>query len=243
MPIHLRCEQNVAPIVFLPGDPMRAKWIAERFLESPKLTTSYRQMLGYTGTFNGHAISIQTTGMGGPSAAIVCEELRLLGAKFFIRVGTCGALNDRMHPGDLVLATAACMFDGASKEIFKRLMHGTTMDVGFVPTSDFEFLSIAQQKAKTKGIQSHLGPIASADLFYGHPESTYQKLADLGILAVEMEASVILTMAAKFGIRAAAMMTVSDLVFGAQRTSEEVIEEGVERMLSVGIESAIQAMA
>lgn len=238
MPIHVRCKSPVAPLVFLPGDPNRARWIAENILTDAECTTDYRQMFGYTGMFEGMPVSVQTTGMGGPSAAIVCEELIELGAKFFIRIGTCGAMNLAMNPGDLMLVTGACMSDGTSKELISAYTAGMHLDLGFPATSDFEFLCAAVKEAQLQGVPYHLGKVASLDRFYGHSEEMYAKLGKLGISAVEMEASTVLTIAALHGIRAAAMMTVSDQVFGAKRATEEIIAQGVDRMIRVAIRAA-----
>lgn len=239
MPIHVRCAQNTAPIVFLPGDPNRAKWIAENVFEDAVCTTSYRQMLGYTGRVGETTVSVQTTGMGGPSAAVVCEELVTLGAKFFIRIGTCGALDPGMNPGDLFIVTAACMADGTSNEIVDDHMRGTTIPrLGFAATSDFHFLRAAYDEATEQKIPFHMGKVASLDRFYGHDDGTYRRLVDLGIGAVEMEAATVLTTAAKYGVRAAAMMAVSDQVFGAKRADEETIQHGVERMIRVAVRAA-----
>jgi purine-nucleoside phosphorylase len=242
MPIHVRCKNSVAPLVFLPGDPNRAKWIAENILTDAQCTTDYRQMFGYTGTFEGMPVSIQTTGMGGPSAAIVCEELIELGAKFFIRIGTCGAMNPDMNPGDLMLVTGACMSDGTSKELMSAYTAGMNLNLGFPATSDFEFLCAAVNEAKIQGVPYHVGKVASLDRFYGHSEDMYARLAKIGISAVEMEASTVLTIAALNGIRAAAMMTVSDQVFGAKRATEAIIAQGVDRMIRVAIRAARQIM-
>ena len=234
MPIHVRSE-TIAPVVFLPGDPNRAQWIANTFLENVKCTTTYRQMLGFTGEYTGIPVSVQTTGMGGPSAAIVCEELAMLGAKFFIRVGTCGAIREDINPGDLLLVTGACMSDGTSQEIVRNQMTGTNLHLGFPATSDFEYIMAAKEEAVRAGIPHHLGKVASLDRFYGHPDETYHRMANLGICAVEMEAATVLTQAALHQIRAACMMTVSDLVFGAKRAPESVIAQGVENMIRVAL--------
>lgn len=241
MPIHVR-SQAVAPLVFLPGDPDRARWIAEHVFKNAQCTTQYRQMLGFTGTYHGLPVSVQTTGMGGPSAAIVCEELIELGAKFLIRVGTCGAMDPAMNPGDLVLVTGACMSDGTSKEIIRASMAGTNLDVGFPATSDFEWLAQAVIESQKRGIPYHLGKVASLDRFYGHAMETYQKLANLGVCAVEMEAATVLASAAVHRVRAAAMMTVSDLLDGQKRADEATIQNGVERMIEVAISAAYHVM-
>ena len=235
MPIHVR-SSHIAPIVFLPGDPNRAAWIAQNVLQNAERTTEYRQMFGYTGTCEGMPVSVQTTGMGGPSAAIVCEELASLGAQFFIRIGTCGAMDARMNPGDILLVTGACMSDGTSREILAAQMAGSSIPtLGFAATSDFDFLCAARDAAREQNAPCHLGKVASLDRFYGHPDETYQKLARLGVCAVEMEAATVLATAAVHGIRAAAMMTVSDQVFGAKRADEETIARGVDRMIRIAV--------
>ena len=234
MPIHVR-SKDIAPIVFLPGDPDRARWIAENVLSDAVCTTDYRRMYGYNGTFEGTPVSVQTTGMGGPSAAIVCEELISLGAKFLIRIGTCGAMDSGMNPGDLLIAEATCMADGTSKELIRSYMADTHLDLGFPATSDFAFVSAAASEAKRLGIPYHVGKIASLDRFYGHSDETYRKLLSLGICAVEMEAATVLMIAAIHHIRAAAMMTVSDQVFGAKRADEATIAKGVKDMITVAL--------
>ena len=237
MPIHIK-SQTIAPVVLLPGDPDRATWIAEHYFEHPEKTTAYRHMFGYNGTYHGYPVSVQTTGMGGPSAAIVCEELLTLGARFLIRVGTCGALDTSVSPGELMLVTAACMTDGTSKEIFSAYMGHASLSSGYAPTSDFAFLRQAAHIAEAKNFPYCTGHVASLDRFYGHPRQTYEKLAQAGIHAVEMEAATVLTFAATHGIKAAALMTVSDQVFAAFRAPDNVIEQGVDRMIHVALEAA-----
>jgi len=243
MPIHVRSEQ-VAPVVLLPGDPDRAKWIAEHFFDHPVCTTRYRQMLGFNGTWKGMPVSVQTTGMGGPSATIVCEELKMLGAKTFIRVGTCGAIRSDMEPGDLLLVTAACMTDSTSRELFSAHMRDCEPQLksGFAATSDFDYLLAAYQTAQSLNYPVHTGKVASLDRFYGHSEEVYTKLGQVGVCAVEMEAASVLTFAAIHQMRAACMMTVSDQVYGAKRASEETIEKGVERMVRVALDAALSTM-
>lgn len=227
MPIHIRASgADIAPIVFLPGDPDRSKAMASQFLREPVLYTSYRQLLGYTGFLGNLRVSVQSTGMGGPSAAIVCEELVQLGAKYFIRVGTCGAMSAGLEPGDIILASAACAMDGTSQAIFGR--------PGFAPTSDFAFLQRGMEFAQRRGFRAVVGPVASLDCFYGHDAEYYEHLGRFGILAVEMEASTVLTLAAKYGIRGAAIFVVSDILEGQRRASDEVIWEGVSRMMELG---------
>ena len=242
LPIHVK-SPVIAPIVLLPGDPDRATWIAQHYFEHPVKTTSYRHMFGYNGFYQGHFVSVQTTGMGGPSAAIVCEELLSLGARALIRVGTCGAIDDTMTAGDLMLVTAACMTDGTSKELFASHLGNASQLRGFSPTSDFSFLVRAAQIAADNGICYHTGIVASLDRFYGHTREAYHKLATAGISAVEMEAATILTFAAIHGIKAAALMTVSDQVFAEKRASDDIIEQGVDRMIRVALEASIRTLS
>ena len=230
MGIHVRGNSGeVAETVLLPGDPDRATVIAESFLEDVICYTSYRRMYGYTGYYRGQRVSVQATGMGGPSAAIVCEELLGLGAKFFIRVGTCGAMQAGMGHGDLVLAQGVCAMDGVPAQIFGG--------PGFSPLSDFEFLRRCCSTAESSGIRYHVGNVASMDLFYSPDLSVYEKLKSYGILAVEMEASTVLTIAARSGVKGAAVFTVSDVIEGEVRASEDVIESGVVRMLETVLQS------
>ena len=241
LPIHVK-SPAIAPIVLLPGDPDRATWIAHHFFENPVKTTSYRHMFGYNGFYHGHFVSVQTTGMGGPSAAIVCEELYSLGAKAFIRVGTCGAIDDTIQSGDLMLVTAACTTDGTSKELFASHLGNASQLRGFSPTSYFPFLVKAARIADDNNIRYHAGCVASLDRFYGHSREAYHKLATAGISAVEMEAATILTFAATHGMKAAALMTVSDQVFAEKRASDDIIEQGVNRMIRVALEAGINTL-
>ncbi len=237
MPIHVQ-SKHIAPIVLLPGDPDRATWIAQNFLQNVERTTEYRKMFGYNGTFDGMPVTVQTTGMGGPSAAIVCEELIQLGAKYFIRVGTCGAADPSLDPGDLLIVHAACMSDGTSQEIIRARTAATNLTLGFPATSDFDFIRAAAAEAARLSIPHRVGKIASLDRFYGHPLQTYQTLAALGIQAVEMEAATVLCTAAAHNIRAAVLLTVSDQLDGQKRASESVIAKGVNDMVRVALQAA-----
>ncbi|MFA5624957.1 MAG: hypothetical protein WC966_07870 [Bradymonadales bacterium] len=231
MPIHVRAKpEDIAPIVFLPGDPTRAQMIAENFMQDPVCYTDYRHMYGYTGSYKGLRFSVQTTGMGGPSAAIVCEELAQLGAKFFIRIGSCGSLQPNIELSDLILASTACPMDGTSNEIFGR--------TGFAPNSNFVFLRRCIEYAENHDFRAHVGPVASVDCFYGPSEDFFEQLKRYGILAIEMEASTVLTIAAKYGLRGAALFCVSDIVHEKKRASDEKIWEGVRRMIEMGLQAA-----
>ena len=227
------------PIVLLAGDPNRTKWIAKNFLDEPVCVADHRQMFGYRGFFKNIPIGVQTTGMGGPSTAIICEELKMLGARFLIRVGTCGGLDRRQREGDVFFVTSACMMDGTSRELFAAQSSGTGIVNGFAPTSDFEFLHAAISNAQAKSVRYHVGTVATVDRFYGHGRDTFEKLASFGILAVEMEASTVLTFAALNGMRAAAMMVISDNALDGTRADDEIIENGVRHMVDVALCAAI----
>ena len=234
MPIHIEAEpEEVADIVLLPGNPQRAEYIAENFFEDPELYTDYREMYGFTGTFNGVEVSVQTTGMGVPSTAIIVEELNMLGAETLIRVGTSGALTDDLDQADLVIAQSAAS-------------SGTTIndwsdDVSLAPSADFELISKLYQSAQELEMPAHVGQIVTSDYFYGKTEDYQEqlkKLADYGVMAVEMETAALYNLAAKYGLRAATVLTVSDHVFDQVRADKEKIQQGVDRMTEMVLDTA-----
>ena len=179
MPIHVRAEPgDYAEACLLPGDPLRAKYIAETFFDDPVQRNSERGMLGYSGSFEGKPVSVQATGMGCPSAAIVVEELVQLGVKRFLRVGTCGGLQPDMSLGELIVAVSAVAADRTVDKL-----------VGFephVPTADFGLVHGAVHAAKELGKPVRVGPIVSSDLFYNPDDGQYERWSSRGILAVEM---------------------------------------------------------
>src|SRR5688500_17673885 len=206
-PVHVRAEPgDFAESVLLPGDPRRATYIAENFFEDPRLVTEERGMLGYTGTYQGVPVSVQATGMGGPSAALVAEELIMLGARDLLRSGACGAYDPRLAFGALVIATAAAP-DGGT-------ILGYTGGRPYAPAAHFDVVHAAFHAAEAAGTTPFLGPIASSDVFY-HPERTlWEAWQRLGVLGVEMEAAAVFTVAAMHGARAGRLLTVSDLLHG-----------------------------
>ena len=158
-PVHIRAEPgDFADNVLLPGDPRRATYIAENFFEDAELITEERGMLGYTGTYKGEPVSVQTTGMGCPSASIATEELIQLGVKNLLRVGTCGSYGDGMQLGDLVVATAATPQDGTVSAL--------TQGVPYAPAAHFDLVHAAYHAAEDAGRRTFMGPIVSSDLFY-----------------------------------------------------------------------------
>ncbi len=228
MQIHIRGTAGaVADWVLLPGDPERAEQVAWSFLEEVVCYTTYRKLYGFTGVRDGQRISVQATGMGAPSAAIVCEELSRLGAKGFVRIGTCGALSPAVSLGDTIVATAACPFDGVSRGLFAG--------GGFVPTADFFLVRRAVSYCEELGIPFHCGPVGTMDLFYDPRQELVERLRAFGVLALEMEASAILTVAAQRGLRAACVLAVSDLIAEQKRADEALLQRAIHRMIPVAL--------
>lgn len=218
----------IAPFVLLPGDPLRARWIAETFLDDAVCYSEVRGMLGYTGTWHGKPVSVQGSGMGQPSMAIYVNELfRDYDVQSIVRVGSCGALSDRLAVRDLVIASGACTDSSMNRITFEGL--------DYAPVADFALLRDAAAAAP----QAHVGLIYSSDSFYpSRPELT-TRMVEHGVLAVEMEASGLYTLAARHGRRALAICTVSDhLVTGEETTAQEreqTFGEMVEIALGAGL--------
>lgn len=206
---------DYAETILLPGDPLRAKWIAETFFDTPRRVNSVRNCLGYTGTYKGLPVSVQATGMGQPSLAIYVHELlAVYSAKTLVRVGTCGGLSADVKVRDIVLAIAAST-DGAINRSFEPFT--------YAPFADFGLLRRAVDLAGERNLVAHVGGILSSDVFYV-PEGieSYGGLPQHGILAVEMEASTLYTLAARFKAKALAICTMTDcLVTGAQIGASE----------------------
>jgi purine-nucleoside phosphorylase len=218
--------------VLLPGDPLRARWIAETFLDDARCYTEVRGMLGFTGTWQGRTVSVQGSGMGQPSMAIYVNELfTSYDVQTIVRVGSCGALTDRLAIRDVVVASGACTDSSMNRVTFDGL--------DYAPVADFGLLRRAVEAAEERGTDVHVGLIFSSDSFYtARPELT-QRMVEYGVLAVEMEASALYTLAAKHGRRALAICTVSDhLVTGEETTSaerEQTFGEMIEIALTAGL--------
>ena len=230
MPVHVRAEPgDYAEACLLPGDPNRARLIAERFLDDAIERNGERGLLGYTGSFEGKSVSVQATGIGGPTTAIVVEELVQLGVRRFLRVGTCGALQPQLRHGDLVLALSAVPDDGTSR----RYAGGEPL----APTADWDLLHGVVHAAKGIGERiTHVGPIVSTDVFYEPDERRFADWSARGVLAVEMEAAPLFTVAALRGVQAACLLVVSDTWEGGhRRISEEDLESAVERMARIAL--------
>ena len=230
MPIHIRAEPgDYAEACLLPGDPLRAQYIAETYLDNPVQRNSERAMLGYTGEFEGRPVSVQATGMGCPSAAIVTEELVQLGVKRLLRVGTCGGLQTDMALGDLIVAVSAVAADQTAVKLVSFEPH--------VPTADWSLVHGAVHAAKELGKPVRVGPIVSSDLFYNPDDGQYGRWSDRGILAVEMEASVIFTLGALRKVQTGCLLTVSDVVVEGEfvRISDEEMKAAVDQMTELAL--------
>ena len=237
MPIHIRAEaSDYAPAVLVPGDPLRAKYIAETFFDpGVRLVNEQRGALGYTGTFKGKPISVQASGMGCASAAIYYNELIMLGAKRLIRVGTAGGLAPGLRMADTVVALSATPDD----PIVGLLTDGDP----HAPTATYSLVEHAVALARERGAKVHVGSIVSAALFYDPRPNTMQKYRDRGHLAVEMEAAVLYTLGAIKKIETLCMVTISDIIDAdggtAERISDEELKTGVDRMMEVACDVAV----
>ncbi len=242
--IHLRAENgDYAPLVLLPGDPGRATMIAGLFdggVEGARLVNQHRSLLGYTGTYNGVPVSVQTSGMGTPSFAIVMEELINLGATRFIRAGTCGGIGHGLRKGDVVVATAAVPADGATR----TYLH----DDAFAPAADFELTRALVDTALARDVRATVGVVQSVDVFY-NPDADYaSKMRSRGVVAVEMEASALFYLAMREqgrgnDVRGACILTVSDTLLaddesvGADYMSLEELEAATRRMIEIALDA------
>jgi DeoD family purine-nucleoside phosphorylase len=234
MPIHLRAERgDYASAVLCPGDPRRASYIAENFFDGATLVNEERGLLGYTGTFEGSPISVQSSGMGCPSAGIVYEELIQLGATRLLRVGTCGAIGAGMAMADVVIGVSASAVDTTALQY-------AAMD-GYAPAATFALAETAARLAREGGARVHTGPIVSSALFYDPDQENIARWKRTGHLAIEMEAAMLYTVAAVQGAEALAMMTVSDLVSeeSSTRISDEELKRGVDDMTRLACRVAV----
>lgn len=236
MPVHLRAEpSDYASAVLVPGDPKRARYIAEQFFDpGARCVNDERGALGFTGTFNGRPISVQSSGMGGPSAAIYYSELIQLGARRLIRVGTAGALKPGLRMGDTVVALSATGDDMTASLLVGGEPHA--------PTADWDLLEATVRIAREKGATVHVGAVVSSALFYDPRPGLMRRWKERGHLAVEMEVAVLYTLGALHGIQTVGLMTVSDIISddgASERISDEELKAGVDRMMVVACEAAV----
>jgi purine-nucleoside phosphorylase len=233
VPIHLRAEPgDYAEACLLPGDPLRAKYIAETYLGDVVQVNAERGLLGYTGSWDGTPVSVQGTGMGCPTATIVAEELIQLGVKRLLRVGTCGGLQPDHALGDMIVALSAVPADSTATHLVGGEPH--------CPTASWELIHEAVHVAKSTDQKIRVGPIVSSDLFYNPDDGQYERWSKRGILAVEMEAAALFTLGALRGIAAGCLLTVSDIVVEGEfvRISDEELQAAVDRMTRIALETA-----
>lgn len=235
MSTHLGARPGqIAPTVLLPGDPLRAKWIAETYLEDATCYTEVRGMYGFTGTWQGHPVSVQGSGMGQPSMAIYVNELfSEYDVQSIIRVGSCGALTTDLALRDVVIASGACTDSAMNRHRFGGLE--------FAPVADFDLLRAAVDAARARDdVTSHVGLIYSSDSFYNPRAAELTKpLVDHGVLAVEMEASALYTLAASYKRKALAICTVSDHTVTSEETSAAEREQGFGAMVEIALGAAL----
>ncbi|MEU8229994.1 purine-nucleoside phosphorylase [Actinoplanes sp. NPDC048791] len=234
MSVHIGAQPgDIAERVLLPGDPMRAKWIAETFLTDPVCYTQVRGMLGFTGTWQGVRVSVQGSGMGMPSASIYTHELiNEYGARSLIRIGSCGALAMDLNLGDVIAAIGSATDSNMNRVRFDGL-------VDYAPVADFSLLRTAADVADRRGVALRVGPILAADAFYTDRPDLYDTLADYGVLAVEMESAAIYTIAARYGAKALTILTVSDHIKRGDKMDSAQREQGFSDMVQIGLDTAI----
>lgn len=246
--IHLRAEEgDYAPLVLLPGDPNRAKLVAGMLdggLDSVRLVNEHRLLLGYTGTFKGVPVSVQTSGIGTPSLSIVVEELLRLGARRLIRIGTCGGIGRGLRTGDIVVATAAAPVDGSTR----TYLHGDP----YAPAADFGLTRALVDAARGRGLKPGIGPVASVDVFYNSDSDYTTKWRSRGILAFEMEAAALFYLASRAAgggedVRAGCILTVSDTLvaeaeqgYGEDYMDLADLEAATVRMIEIALEAGTE---
>jgi purine-nucleoside phosphorylase len=234
MSTHIGAEPGqIAERVLMPGDPLRAKWIAENFLKDAECYSTVRNMFGFTGTYQGIPVSVQGSGMGMPSASIYAHELfSEYAVRTVIRVGSCGALSERLGLRDVVAAIGSSTDSAMNRFRFEGL-------IDFAPVADFGLLRTSVDVAARLGIELHVGPILAVDSFYSDRPDLYDLLADYGVLAVEMETAALYTIAAKFRARALTLLTVSDHIKTGERTTADEREQTFSQMVEIALDTVI----
>lgn len=233
MTIHIGAQPGeIAETVLMPGDPYRAKWAAETFLEDVKLVNEVRGMLGFTGMWKGNRVSIQGSGMGMPSLSIYANELiRDYGAQTLIRIGSCGGMQDKVGLRDIIVAMTASSISTPSNGIFREF--------SFAPCADWTLLQAAVAAAgKRDGVTTHVGGIYSSDVFYDERPDLNEQMVRHGILGVEMEAAELYTLAARYGRRALAVLTVSDHLGTGESMPSDQRERSFGDMVEIALEAA-----
>jgi purine-nucleoside phosphorylase len=232
MSLHLAAAADqIASRILLPGDPLRAQWIADNYLENAECYSRTRNMLGFTGTYRGERVSVQGTGMGAPSISIYVHELfNDYNVQVAIRVGTCGSIQPHIKLRDVLLAQAASSDSGMNR----RVMGG----LDFAPIADFGLLKRAYEAAQERGSSVVVGGVGSMDVFYDSSDSV-EKLSSHGVMALEMEASALYTLAARFNRRALAILSVTDIVTTHEALSQAERETSLREMVEIALETLI----
>lgn len=233
MSIHIGAKQGaIAETILLPGDPLRAKYIAETFLEGAECYNNVRGMLGFTGTYKGKRVSVQGTGMGVPSISIYVNELmQSYDVQNLIRVGTCGAIQEDIKVRDVILAMSASSDSQTNRLLFNQ--------IDFTPTASFELLHKAYQVASERNLNVKVGNIFTSDSFYRESLDLYKKLAAYQVLAVEMESSALYTLAAKYKRNALSILTVSDHILTGEETTADERQTTFNEMIEVALDAAL----
>ncbi len=222
---------DIAKTVLLPGDPLRAKFIAETFLENPVCYNTVRNMFGYTGTYKGRPVSVQGTGMGVPSLSIyVTELITEYGVDNVIRIGTCGSIQTDVKVRDVIMAQGSCTDSNVNRIRFKGL--------DYAPIADFSLMQKAWKAAEAKGIALKVGNILTSDTFYGDEPDSWKMWAAYNVLAVEMETAALYTIAAKYRKRALTLLTVSDSIVSHEATTAEERQTTFKSMMEIALELA-----
>jgi purine-nucleoside phosphorylase len=233
MSIHIAARPGeIAETVLLPGDPLRAKFIAETFLENPKQYNEVRNMLGYTGTYKGKPVSVQGTGMGIPSISIYANELfRDYGVKRAIRIGTAGSIQEDLKVRDLVIALSASTDSGANSLRFGGR--------NYAPTAAFSLVRKAWDSAAARGWKAVAGQVVSSDMFYTEDPDEWKLWAQFGCLCLEMETAELYTLAAKYRREALSLLTISDSLITRELTTAEERQTAFTRMMEIALETAV----
>jgi len=231
MSLHIEAKKGeIAETILLPGDPLRAKFVAENFLEDAVCYNRVRNILGYTGTYKGKKISVQGTGMGIPSMSIyVTELIKDYGVKNLIRIGSCGAIKPEINLRDVILAEGASTDSQTNKLVFGG--------ADFAAIANFELLLKAYNVVKEKKMQVHVGNVLSSDIFYSDDPDFWRIWAKYGILGIDMEATALYSIAAKYGVNALTILTVSDQINRGEAASSEERQTGFSKMIEIALES------
>ncbi|MGM0414736.1 MAG: purine-nucleoside phosphorylase [Bacillota bacterium] len=232
MTVHIGAEKGeIAETVLLPGDPLRAKYIADNYLEDVECYNEVRGMYGYTGFYKGKKVSAQGSGMGMPSLSIYVNELvQEYGVKKIMRVGSCGAISERVNVRDVILAIGAC----SNSKMNDIRFNGQS----YSPTASYQLLQSAYQTAEANGVDVEVGNIYSSDMFYQDDSNWYEVWKEYGVLAVEMETAELYTLAARHNIEALSILTVSDSIVTGEETTSEEREKTFTDMMEIALEIA-----